>query len=46
MVHTQKTGFNRYIVECKYRIRNMSDEELTGFNRYIVECKLKTSLLI
>ena len=39
-VRKQQPGsFNRYIVECKFRIITFSWLKLTGFNRYIVECK-------
>ena len=32
-------GFNRYIVECKYRFGRCDGGEYWRFNRYIVECK-------
>ena len=31
--------FNRYIVECKEKVRKICEKLDTGFNRYIVECK-------
>ena len=35
--------FNRYIVECKYRIEAGDFGNGRGFNRYIVECKYNLS---
>gem|GEM_PF-5551491 len=32
-------GFNRYIVECKYRTSSRNSIHRLRFNRYIVECK-------
>ena len=32
-------GFNRYIVECKWGLRERYEESQLRFNRYIVECK-------
>ncbi len=32
--------FNRYMVECEYRMILIKDEASPSFNRYMVECEL------
>ena len=39
MIRCCDTGFNRYIVECKYIYTGDINAGAAGFNRYIVECK-------
>ena len=34
------SGFNRYIVECKFKEDRKRSGRSGRFNRYIVECKL------
>ena len=34
-----KTGINRYIMECKYTLYVYWKEREKGINRYIMECK-------
>ena len=37
--NANKLRFNRYIVECKYKVWNQFQVFSDRFNRYIVECK-------
>ena len=32
-------GFNRYMVECEYKSRNLELADQSSFNRYMVECE-------
>ena len=36
---SSRTRFNRYMVECEYIERLISEVETDGFNRYMVECE-------
>ena len=38
------SGFNRYIVECKYSYYYVLSTVGIGFNRYIVECKYNSDI--
>ena len=42
----RNSGFNRYIVECKYKEVREIKKFAKSFNRYIVECKLNRILEI
>ena len=39
MIGAMLSGFNRYIVECKYLTSAVGLDSRGRFNRYIVECK-------
>ena len=39
LLRDSKTGINRNIVECKYRVMERKHLKITRINRNIVECK-------